>query len=105
MSVPAGEFGAWLDGMQAALRGEADSDVPCGSCTACCRSGATVAAGVAVWVLFFPQVGGQALSELFPGQLAGLLAAFVGMVAGSLAPQALRNRHEAVHHVEGLQAR
>ena len=35
---PAGEFTAWLAGMQAALRGEADSDVPCGSCTACCTS-------------------------------------------------------------------
>lgn len=37
-TVPAGEFRAWLDGMQAALRGEADSDVPCGTCTACCTS-------------------------------------------------------------------
>lgn len=35
---PAGEFRTWLSGMQAALRGEADSDVPCGSCTACCTS-------------------------------------------------------------------
>jgi uncharacterized protein len=38
MTVPAGEFTVWLGGMQAALRGEADSDVPCGSCTACCTS-------------------------------------------------------------------
>lgn len=38
MSVPAGEFGAWLEGMLAALDGTADSDVPCGTCTACCRS-------------------------------------------------------------------
>jgi solute:Na+ symporter, SSS family len=65
----------------------------------------SVAAGIAVWVLFFPQVGGEAVSKQFPGQLAGLLAAFAGMVAGSLAPQMLRNRHEAVHHVEGLPAR
>lgn len=36
--IPAGEFRAWLTGMRAALRGEADSDVPCGSCTACCTS-------------------------------------------------------------------
>ena len=49
--------------------------------------------GIAVWVLFFPQVGGAG-GKAFPGQLAGLLAAFVGMVAGSLAPQMLRNRHE-----------
>lgn len=31
-------FGAWLRGLGAALRGEADSDVPCGSCVACCSS-------------------------------------------------------------------
>ena len=37
-AVPAGEFSAWLHGMQAALAGAADSDVPCGSCTACCTS-------------------------------------------------------------------
>ncbi|MFZ4718903.1 MAG: YkgJ family cysteine cluster protein [Ilumatobacteraceae bacterium] len=29
---------AWLAGLAAALRGEADSDVACGTCTACCRS-------------------------------------------------------------------
>ena len=34
----AGPFGAWLGRMQAALRGEADADVPCGECTACCTS-------------------------------------------------------------------
>lgn len=38
MSVPAGEFGSWLAGMRAALAGGSDSDVPCGTCTACCRS-------------------------------------------------------------------
>ena len=64
----------------------------------------SVAAGVAVWILFFPQVGGEALAKAFPGQLAGLAAAFVGMIAGSLMPQVLRNRHEAVHHVKGLPA-
>jgi Fe-S-cluster containining protein len=36
--VAAGDFSTWLDGMQAALRGEHDADVPCGSCTACCTS-------------------------------------------------------------------
>ncbi|MEZ5134577.1 MAG: YkgJ family cysteine cluster protein [Acidimicrobiales bacterium] len=29
---------AWLDAMGAALRGDADADVACGTCTACCRS-------------------------------------------------------------------
>ena len=45
MSIPAGEFCAWLTGMRAALAGTADSDVPCGSCTACCRSGQFVHVG------------------------------------------------------------
>jgi len=53
----------------------------------------SIAAGISVWVLFFPQIN-HALSEQFPGQLAGLIAALAGMVAGSLAPQVLRNRHE-----------
>ena len=61
---------------------------------------ASVAAGIATWVLFFPQITGW--GEHFPGQLAGLLAAFAGMVVGSLAPQGLRNRHDADHHVRGL---
>ncbi|MDT7835840.1 sodium:solute symporter family protein [Aquabacterium sp. OR-4] len=60
----------------------------------------SVVAGIAVWVLFFPQISG--LGEQFPGQLAGLLAAAAGMVLGSLAPQWLRNRHDADHHVKGL---
>lgn len=64
----------------------------------------SVAAGIAVWILFFPQVGGEVLNKAFPGQLAGLIAAFVGMIVGSLLPQKLRNRHEAVHHVAGLPA-
>jgi SSS family solute:Na+ symporter len=62
----------------------------------------SLAAGVAVWILFFPQVGGEALSKLFPGQLAGLIAAFVGMLLGSLMPQVLKNRHEGVHAVKGM---
>jgi SSS family solute:Na+ symporter len=61
----------------------------------------SVTAGIVVWILFFPQVGGEELGKVFPGQLAGLAAAFVGMVAGSLLPQKLRNRHEATHHVAG----
>jgi uncharacterized protein len=37
--IPAGRFGPWVTGVQAALRGEQDADVPCHGCTACCRSG------------------------------------------------------------------
>jgi uncharacterized protein len=36
--LPAGPFSAWLEGVQAAIAGEADSDVPCGDCTACCTA-------------------------------------------------------------------
>ncbi len=59
----------------------------------------SIAAGLVAWVVFFPQVGGESMSKLFPGQLAGLVAAFLGMVVGSLAPQVFRNRHEHTHHL------
>ena len=36
--LAAGEFSVWLAGMEAVLRGEAESTVPCGTCTACCTS-------------------------------------------------------------------
>ena len=62
----------------------------------------SVAAGIGTWILFFPQVSG--LGEAFPPQLAGLLAAVAGVVVGSLAPQWLRNRHEADHRVAGINA-
>jgi Fe-S-cluster containining protein len=38
VEVEAGPFSAWLKGLQEALRGERDAEVPCGGCTACCRS-------------------------------------------------------------------
>ena len=56
----------------------------------------SIFAGIAVWVAFFEQV--STWGEFFPGQLAGLLAALVGMVVGSLAPQLLTNRQEHVSH-------
>ena len=37
-SRPAGEFSAWLGELAAALRGDGDTDVACGSCVACCSS-------------------------------------------------------------------
>ena len=64
----------------------------------------SIAAGVSTWLLFFPQLGGETLSKAFPGQLAGLIAAFTGMVVGSLAPQWLKNRHEAVPHLREAHA-
>lgn len=37
-ALPAGEFGAWLVEVQAAIRGDGATDVACGSCVACCSS-------------------------------------------------------------------
>lgn len=53
---------------------------------------ASVTLGVGIWIIFFPQI--SSFGSVFPGQLAGLLAAFGGMLVGSLAPQVLKNRHE-----------
>ena len=36
--IEAGSLAAWLIATRAAIRGAHDADVPCGSCTACCRS-------------------------------------------------------------------
>ena len=36
--LAAGAFSEWLSGIEAAIQGEADSDVPCAACTACCTS-------------------------------------------------------------------
>jgi len=52
----------------------------------------SIAAGIVTWIAFFPQI--SSLGEAFPGQLAGLLAGFAGMIVGSLAPQVFKNRHE-----------
>ncbi|MGB7481591.1 MAG: sodium:solute symporter family protein [Burkholderiaceae bacterium] len=63
---------------------------------------ASVAAGIGTWIAFFPQI--SEWGTHFPGQLAGLIAAFAGMLAGSLLPQVLRNRHEPRHAAEGAGA-
>ena len=60
----------------------------------------SLAAGIGTWLLFFPQVSDW--GQVFPGQLAGLLAGIAGMLAGSLLPQWLQNRQEHKSHVEGL---
>lgn len=36
--LDAGELSAWIPAAQAAIRGVAEADVPCGSCNACCRA-------------------------------------------------------------------
>lgn len=58
----------------------------------------SLGAGIGTWILFFPQI--TPFGEQFPGQLAGLIAAFAGMVVGSLMPQILKSRHEPRHSAE-----
>ena len=57
----------------------------------------SIGAGILVWILFFEGVTTWGVH--FPGQLAGLLAAFVGMFAGSLAPQFVRDGGEPTKHI------
>jgi Na+/proline symporter len=49
--------------------------------------------GLLTWLLFLLTPAG----EEFPAQLAGVLASLVGMLLGSLGPQALQNKHGAHH--------
>ncbi len=44
--------------------------------------------GLGTWIVFLLTPG---IGEVFPGQLAGLLAAFAGMFIGSLGPQMIKN--------------
>jgi solute:Na+ symporter, SSS family len=59
---------------------------------------ASVVLGLGTWLTFLAT---PALAEAFPQQLAGLLAAFAGMLAGSLLPQWVTNHTGHVHHFEG----
>ncbi len=58
----------------------------------------SIGLGVLVWLLLLLTPAGQQ----FPAQLAGLLAAALGMVLGSLAPQVLKNRHGSHHRLAGI---
>lgn len=51
--------------------------------------------GVTSWLLFVLTPAG----EVFPAQLVGLLTSLVGMVAGSLGPQAIRNTRASHHRI------
>jgi SSS family transporter len=59
----------------------------------------SIVLGLLTWLLFLATPAG----EEFPGQLAGVLAALVGMVAGSLGPQAIANRHAGHHKLVGVE--
>ncbi|MDA8444684.1 sodium:solute symporter family protein [Paracidovorax valerianellae] len=58
-----------------------------------------IAAGLSTWLLFLA----TPMGAVFPAQLAGVLAATVGMLAGSLAPQGLRNVRASHHPVVGAE--
>lgn len=59
---------------------------------------ASVALGLTTWLFF---VVTPPLAEAFPQQLAGLIAALVGMIAGSLMPQWVPDHKGHVHHFQG----
>ncbi len=57
----------------------------------------SIVLGVLTWILFMATPAG----EQFPAQLAGVLAALVGMLVGSLGPQAIANSHASHHKLAG----
>jgi len=59
----------------------------------------SIVLGLLTWLLFL----GTAVGQEFPGQLAGVLAALLGMVGGSLAPQLIPNRHASHHKIFGIE--
>jgi SSS family transporter len=58
----------------------------------------SIVLGILTWVLFLATPAGQS----FPAQLAGFVMAGVGMVVGSLGPQAIRNKHGTHHQIVGV---
>lgn len=54
--------------------------------------------GLLTWILFLTTPA----RESFPAQLAGLLMAGVGMVLGSLGPQAVKNQHASHRYHPGM---
>ncbi|MDC8786670.1 high affinity choline transporter 1 [Roseateles koreensis] len=54
--------------------------------------------GVLTWLVFLLTPAG----EEFPAQLAGFVAGIVGMLVGSLGPQAIRNVHASHHKLVGV---
>ena len=61
----------------------------------------SIVLGIGVWLLFMNVPG---WADAFPQQLAGVLAALAGMVAGSLAPQFVADHKGHVHHFTGSEA-
>ena len=59
---------------------------------------AAVVLGIGTWLVFMAVPG---WADAFPQQLAGLIAAFLGMIFGSLLPQWIKNSQAEVTHFEG----
>ena len=58
----------------------------------------SIVLGIVTWLVFTYV---PSLAESFPPQLAGLIAALLGMLAGSLLPQMMHDKKGHVHHYEG----
>ena len=58
----------------------------------------SIVLGLLAWVLCLATPAG----DVFPAQLAGVLSAVVGMVAGALGPQFIANQHAPHHILAGL---
>jgi Na+/proline symporter len=58
----------------------------------------SIVLGILTWALFLATPAG----EQVPAQLAGFLMGMLGMLVGSLGPQALKNRHGSHHVLRGL---
>ncbi len=57
----------------------------------------SIVLGTLAWLIFLSTPAGEA----FPAQLAGIAMAAVGMVVGSIGPQAVKNRHGSHHALAG----
>jgi solute:Na+ symporter, SSS family len=60
----------------------------------------SIVLGLLAWGLFLATPAG----ESFPAQLAGVLAALLGMLTGSLGPQTIGNRHAGHHKLVGVES-
>jgi Na+/proline symporter len=58
----------------------------------------SIVLGLLTWAMFLATPAG----ESFPAQLAGFLMGALGMLVGSLGPQALKNRQGSHHTLRGL---
>ncbi len=59
----------------------------------------SIVLGLLTWGIFLA----TPIGEEFPAQLAGVLAALVGMLLGSVGPQAIANRHAGHHKLLGVE--